>query len=195
MRKKLTTEENLNLMGLTMSDIVGYDKKQLKSLRNKIGYLIDIDKIRERHRKYYHLNKEKFLKQQKEYRNNKEKYTEYQRQYAKNRKKTDINYKLKHNLRTRLRCAIKGNHKNGSAVKDLGCTISELKIYLESKFLPGMTWDNWSQNGWHIDHIIPLSSFDLTNREEFLKASHYTNLQPLDSYINRFIKRDKIDFD
>jgi len=42
-----------------------------------------------------------------------------------------------------------------------------------------MTWENWSKTGWHLDHIQPLSSFDLLNREEFLKACNYTNLQPL----------------
>jgi hypothetical protein len=73
----------------------------------------------------------------------------------------------------------------------LGCTIPELKFYLESKFQPEMTWDNWSYEGWHIDHIIPLDSFDLSNKEEFLKACHYTNLQPLWAEEN-FKKNNKI---
>jgi len=67
----------------------------------------------------------------------------------------------------------------GSAVNDLGCTIDELKARLESPFQPGMTWDNWGLYGWHIDHIIPLASFNLEDREQFLKVNHYTNLQPL----------------
>jgi hypothetical protein len=95
------------------------------------------------------------------------------------RKITDIPYWLSERVRDRLQKALKGNYKTGSAVRDLGCTISELKIYLESKFQPGMVWDNWTTDGWHIDHIVPLVSFDLTNREELLKAVHYTNLQPL----------------
>jgi len=96
-----------------------------------------------------------------------------------NRIKTDIQYKLSSRLRSRLRRALQGNFKNGSAVTDLGCSIDELKIYLESKFQSGMTWDNWSFEGWHIDHIVPLASFDLTDRKQLLLACHYTNLQPL----------------
>jgi hypothetical protein len=42
-----------------------------------------------------------------------------------------------------------------------------------------MTWDNYGQFGWHIDHIKPLSVFDLTDREQFLEACRYTNLQPM----------------
>jgi hypothetical protein len=42
-----------------------------------------------------------------------------------------------------------------------------------------MSWGNYGFRGWHIDHIIPLASFDLTDREQFLKACHHTNLQPM----------------
>jgi hypothetical protein len=90
-----------------------------------------------------------------------------------------------------LKSAIKGNFKIGSAVNDLGCSIEQLKQYLESKFLLGMTWDNWTTDGWHIDHIKPLASFDLTDKKQFLEACHYTNLQPLWATDN-IIKSDKI---
>ena len=105
--------------------------------------------------------------------------------------KTDQQFKIRCYLRSRLKNIIKNNTKSGSAVSDLGCSIKFLKEYLESKFQTGMSWDNWSVNGWHIDHIIPLSSFDLTNREELLKAVHYTNLQPLWAKDN-LSKGDKI---
>jgi hypothetical protein len=67
----------------------------------------------------------------------------------------------------------------GSAVRDLGCPIAYLKTYLESLFKPGMSWDNYGHKSWHVDHIIPLCSFDLSDPEQLKKACHYTNLQPL----------------
>lgn len=98
---------------------------------------------------------------------------------AKERYSSDLNYKLRSVLRARLNQALKHNLKSGSAVNDLGCSVEGLKTYLESKFKMGMTWDNWSRNGWHIDHIEPLSKFDLTNELELKIACHYTNLQPM----------------
>ncbi len=88
-------------------------------------------------------------------------------------------YKLKHYLRTRIGKVIKREQRVGSAVRDLGCSGQELKKYLESKFQQNMSWSNYGQGGWHIDHIQALNNFNLTNREQFLKACHYTNLQPL----------------
>lgn len=82
--------------------------------------------------------------------------------------------KIAHSLRVRLGAAIKCEV---SAVRDLGCSIDELKSFLESKFIDDMTWDNYGK--WHIDHIKPLSKFDLNDPKEILKACHYTNLQPL----------------
>lgn len=92
---------------------------------------------------------------------------------------SNINHRLGKRLRTRLYLAIKGQYKSGSAVRDLGCSIDEFKKYMEYQFEAGMSWDNWGIKGWHIDHIVPLTHFDLTDREELLKAVHYSNLQPL----------------
>ena len=104
---------------------------------------------------------------------------EYHKNYYRTRYQNDLEFKLRKNLRTRLNRAIRNNQKAGSAVKDLGCTIAEFKQYLESLWQDGMSWDNYSYHGWHIDHIKPLSKFDLSDPEELKKACHYTNLQPL----------------
>jgi hypothetical protein len=101
---------------------------------------------------------------------------EHIRSYEHKRLASNTNARIAHALRRRLRSAIKAN-RAGSAVTDLGCTIDDLCIYLHAKFVSGMTWENYGE--WHIDHIIPLSAFDLTDRAQFLRACHYTNLQPL----------------
>lgn len=135
---------------------------------------------------HYIKNKDKFAVYSREYYlNNRERLIKYSTEYSIKKYAEDINYKLASGLRTRLRIAINSNQKSGSAVKDLGCSIPELKQHLEDQFYPHpetgeqMTWDNWSQNGWNIDHIKALALFDLTDREQFLEACHYTNLQPL----------------
>ena len=88
-------------------------------------------------------------------------------------------FKLAKRLRVRLYLALKGGYKAGSAVRDLGCTIPELRRHLETQFKPGMTWGTWGPRGWHVDHIKPLAAFDLTDHEQFLRAVNFSNLQPL----------------
>ena len=82
-----------------------------------------------------------------------------------------------HRLKVTLRNSVNRGLKTGSAVRDLGCTVAELKKHLEARFAPGMSWEN--HGAWHIDHIRPLAKFDLMDRVQFLQAVHYTNLQPL----------------
>jgi len=102
----------------------------------------------------------------------------YQKEYQKAYRQIP-QVRLRNIMRTRLCTALKRGTKSGSAVRDLGCSIQYLIAYLEERFSPGMSWENHAHDGWHIDHILPLSSFDLTDREQFLRACHYTNLQPL----------------
>lgn len=110
------------------------------------------------------------------YEDHKEKAKKYIRHHKKMR--TDVQYALKHRLRTRFSLAVRKDTKVGSAVRDLGCSILELKLYLEQKFHIGMTWENYG-SVWHIDHIIPLAVFDLTDRRQVKKVCHWSNLQPL----------------
>jgi len=78
-----------------------------------------------------------------------------------------------------------GKNKSASTVELLGCSIEELKIYLQGFFQPGMTWDNYGnpdgdhKKSWHVDHIRPCASFDLSDPIEQRECFHYTNLQPL----------------
>lgn len=97
----------------------------------------------------------------------------------KKRYHSDPLYRLSYDLRIRLWQALNGQRREGSAVRDLGCTLDELKEHLESQFQPGMNWENWGRRGWHIDHIRPLASFDLSDKRQLREACHFTNLQPL----------------
>jgi hypothetical protein len=94
------------------------------------------------------------------------------------RLKTDPNFKMKHQLGTRIRKVLNGLTKKSKSTQELtGCTIEQLWIHLEKSFKLGMTKENYGK--WHIDHILPCVSFDLTKASEQRECFHYTNLQPL----------------
>ena len=92
-----------------------------------------------------------------------------------------LNVRMARNLRRRLHHALKGEYKAGSAVRDLGCSIDQLKRHLEEQFSLGMNWDNWGVGSgkWNIDHIKPLSSFNLSDNGCVVRACNYKNLRPL----------------
>lgn len=172
--KDTTNDIKINSEKKSWKDIT--DPKLKRKMRQKRYY--------EKHKNdtiksYYQNNKEKIKLKSKEWRKNNRDKERLRKKNYRIKNKNNLNHKLSLNLRNRLNQSVKNNFKSGSAVKDLGCSIEEFKTYIESKFQPGMSWDNWAHDGWHIDHIKPLASFDLTKHNQLLEACHYTNLQPL----------------
>lgn len=136
------------------------------------------EKTKDKQREYREKNKEKIKIKNKKYSLlNKNKMNEYKRHYRKY--KISHNNKLADRIRTRIIDALNGNRKSKSTMELLGCSIEFFKEYIESKFTKGMTWDLHTINGWHLDHIKPCSSFDLSDQEQQKLCFHYSNYQPL----------------
>jgi hypothetical protein len=171
--------------------------KQTKSEYNKQHYLDNKEKQKEYHQNHRNINKDKIKEYGKGYRGkNKDKINEYGKNYWKERYNTDPKFKLIDNLRSRLH-EILGGGRSRRTLEVLGCSPEQLTQHLESQFQPWMTWENMGGRSvstpnttWDVDHIIPLSSAQ--TEEDVYRLNHYTNLQPLCSYHNRFIKRDSL---
>lgn len=101
--------------------------------------------------------------------------------WTKQKLATDPAFRVMQRQLKRLRQALKtqGVPRNKRVNKGFGCSALDLKAHLEALFLPGMSWENYGYNGWHVDHIRPIASFDLNDPEQFAQCFHYTNLQPL----------------
>jgi hypothetical protein len=138
------------------------------------------DNNKEKKKEYAVKHKEKISEYHKLYRiKNKEKLKERKNELRRWKLKEDVSYKLEHNIRCRIRMALKNNSKTSSSKELLGCSIEELKKHLEKQFKEGMSWNNYCYRSWHIDHIIPVAKYNLLLEEEQKKCFHYTNLQPL----------------
>lgn len=121
---------------------------------------------------------EEYKKKRNEYKKS-EKNLEYERKRSKERYYSEVNYKFKKCLRSRLKSALISKKwlKNNNLAQYLGCTIDELKVNFESKFQEGMSWEKFLNGEIEIDHIIPLAS--VNTPEEMYKLCHYTNLNPI----------------
>lgn len=156
-----------------------YQKHRQKRLQEKrIELKLYPEKMKQRRKDQYIKHREKRLIDVKNYQTkNKEKIRKVRSEYTINRYRNDPAFRIKMTLSRRMRGLIK---KNGTRTIDLiGCSINDLKKHLESKFIDGMSWENYGRNGWHIDHIRPCASFDLTKKKQQKICFHYTNLQPL----------------
>jgi len=133
---------------------------------------------RKRSLDYYKRHRER-INQRRKTEEFKQWFRPYQAKWIRERYRIDLAYRLKRQLRCALYDALKGRKKSKHLMELLGCTIEELITYLERQFQPGMTWENYGQPGWEVDHIRPCASFDLNDPEQLAVCFHYTNLQPL----------------
>jgi hypothetical protein len=145
------------------------------ALKNKI-------KLKEKRKNWYNKNKEKL------------------RQKDRERRQVDSLYALTCSIRKNILKAFRNRsfEKPNKTTEILGCSFQEFKNYLESKFEPWMDWENRGlyngtpNYGWDIDHITPLDFAE--TEKELINLNHYTNLQPLCSYVNRDLKKNKFQF-
>lgn len=156
---------------------------------------------------YYKENREEFIKQACDYsRKNRKECNARKRAWAmKNREKRRlyqkrwrakphlagvIRLRIGDSFRQRIKKVLFKNGKSATTLKLLGCSVEDFRIYLESKFEPGMTWENYG-SAWHIDHIMPCAIFDLSRPEHQKRCFHFSNMQPLFREENQ-AKRDKV---
>jgi hypothetical protein len=135
-------------------------------------------------KKEYYINNKELVKEiHTSYRaNNKEKIKVGMRLAMKKHRAKNLNYRLRDNIQTLLRYHIK--NKTQRVIKYIGCTLQEYNDHISAQFKPEMNWDNYGTY-WEIDHIMPISSFNLSIPEEANKAFHFSNTQPLTIPENR----------
>ena len=152
--------------------------KECSSLYGKMYYSENKQNHNSKMVEHYNNNIIEYKLNHKIYRdNNKGKINEIAKIYNRNKRNDDILFKLKHNLRVRIKEYLKSKNiiKTNKTFDFVGCTPELLREHLESKFENGMTWENYGK--WEIDHKIPLSQ--ATNVNELYNLNYYLNLQPM----------------
>lgn len=147
--------------------------------RDRRYYLANRDKILMRQRQYYCAHREECKRVVRAYQaTHLEEKNSYMRGYVKKRNKLDRSFYLLNVLRIRISKALSRNYKKAAKSSILlGAPIAVVRAHLEARFQTGMTWENHGK--WHIDHIRPCASFDLSDPVQQKICFHYSNLQPL----------------
>jgi len=165
-----------------------------QSPKTKEYFLKNKKRLYQKHKEYRGKEKDKIYKKHREWC---EKNKDRLRILWNNNRKKKISENINFRLKTILRSAISTKLRKSKAEKSnknlelIGCSINELRKYLESKFKDGMSWSNYGMHGWHIDHIKPCDSFDLKDPLQQKECFHYSNLQPLWALEN-ILKSNKI---
>jgi hypothetical protein len=192
-------EKNLESQKIWRENNKDYSKKWRENNEERLKY----------EKRYYLENADKYIKRKQKWRKenpilealsrqkyilkNRDKINKYHREWKANKRKIDIEYKLNENMSRRIRSELNTllntGRKNKSTKEYVGCSIEYLKIYLESKFDIGMSWNNYGIS-WQIDHIIPCKAWKLLNHVDNYYCWNYKNLQPMWAFKNKS-KKDK----
>ena len=164
-------------------------QKKYWMMKGRDKYIGDKESSRNRCRKYRITNKENVAKLRAEFnKNNANKIRGYRKKYRtthrnklndyfKNQLRKNPTSRLLQNMRTRIWGSLRGKSKSNKTKEIIGCSIEYLWSHLESMFSDGMTRENYGK--WHVDHIKPCASFDLSDPEQQRECFNYKNLQPL----------------
>lgn len=163
--------------------------KELKREYNKKYYEANKERILQQNAQYREANKESIAAQRREYRarmrehiaKKNQQYLPIKKQKIKERRKTDENFRISEVIRSKVHKLLRGLP---TSYKDLlGMDLEVFRDWLAFQFEPGMTWDNYGE--WQIDHVLPMSRFDLSNPHNQVICYGWTNLQPLWTKDNR----------
>lgn len=160
------------------------------------------DNYRERNRKYrsdyfkarYAANRESEISRSKAYfAANKEKAMAQKKRRQRERTQQDPIFRIICNFRKQLSVFVTRCFKKVSTENLIGCSRAELRAHLESQFTAGMDWGNYGRGlrKWTIDHILPISSFDMSDAGDQVRCWHFSNLQPL-WFVDNVRKGNKI---
>lgn len=182
-----------------------YQKKHRKRLNAHVRSRYD-DVQKAKRRSYYLRNRKRLLEQkQSYYAKNRPAIEAYRKRNAKRISKSNSRWhqanrdrvrerkrlqsqarrqcpteRISGNYRRRLgKWITRGGVKPANSESLLGCTFAEFRAHIERQFRKGMNWGNYGHKGWHVDHIIPCASFDLSNPDEVRRCFHFSNLRPL----------------
>jgi hypothetical protein len=179
----------------SLDDKKEYYEKNKEKVREKVKNYreANLEKVKETVKSHYEKNRDSLLEYKKKYHidteerrkdlnfkwreENRDRIKEYAKEYISDKRKNDVLFKIKDRISGLIRSSIvsKGYKKLHKTEIILGCTITEFKNYIESKFVEGMNWDNHGE--WHMDHKTPVSW--AKNEIEIYELNHYTNFQPL----------------
>lgn len=197
----MDNKERKRLISKAWRDSRTPEQRLKEAVRRKAFKKQNAIRLRLAKRKYYEANREEILRKEKarnavnkdeknrirreRHANKSEEQLAFERvrrnTLQKQRKQNDPAYKLSVLFRSRISRAIKEGYgtKSYKVIELLGCDWVTAKEWIESQWLVGMVWGNHGIKTWHIDHKIPVSSFDMTDPDQQKKCFHYTNLQPL----------------